>query len=70
MFAPYHPKILNILDHFVRSFRRFPTTVGHSSSEAVIIRPRHLDDYTKVSGRPYACKACSVLSPISSSAIL
>ena len=65
MFAPSLPKILDILYHFVHAFLRFPTILGHSSSNVIMTWPRYMKDYTKVSGRLYAQKSCSLLTHIS-----
>ena len=70
MFPPSHPKILNIFAHFIRAFCSFTTTTGQSLSEAVMIRPSYLNDDTKISGRLYVQKACSLLARISSASSL
>ena len=67
---PSRPKILVIQSHLFRDFRRFLTTMDQSFSGAVRIHPRYLKYGTEFIGSLYALKSCSVLSRISSAAIL
>ena len=67
---PSRPKILVSQAQFFCVFRKFLTTTVQSLSDAVIIMPRYFNDGTKLSERPYDLKSLSVISCISSTAIL
>ena len=49
--APSCPKILDNRAYFFSTFLSLPTTGDQSFSEVVSILSRHLNDFTKVSGR-------------------
>ena len=67
---PSRTKILVSQACSLCAFLRFLTTKGQSLSETVRIWPRYLNHGTESSGKPYALKYHSVLSYISSTAII
>ena len=51
-YDPYRTKILVILDHFCRTFLKFETTTGQSSSGTVKNCPWYSNNKNAVGGHP------------------